>query len=382
MGSYTPVEMSAQGSALRPDSSFPPIAIDPSRSVPPMEAPQAKRNTINQRRCRARRQVYIEDLERRIREHEAQGVQATAEVQLAARRVAEENRALREEVKALREQNEILQRSLAGRSSGFPQREDKVDGPSCDDGRRKIRRTGPTRKSRVFDGKTFAQGTPFTVMPAPPSQLREIAAKPTSNKMTNSTTTVFSSRPPSFVSGPPPSSFSVHDVAAVNGQTHEDRMWTPLVEEVDYTPALMPSPPSSNFATSDLEISSTARHPSSTPSPTVSPAPYRQRLCEPPLTANSTPCLEAALIIASMRGVPCDDVKMETEILPELGCHGPLARPQCIAPEACRMDNREHNMRRSEDISTTATGGDEPSSDLSRCVVDNGRLFGILAREG
>ncbi|KAK2590542.1 hypothetical protein QQS21_011775 [Conoideocrella luteorostrata] len=50
----------------------------------------------NQRRSRARRREYLQDLEQRLRACEVQGVEASTEVQTAARRVAEENRLLRE----------------------------------------------------------------------------------------------------------------------------------------------------------------------------------------------------------------------------------------------------------------------------------------------
>lgn len=50
----------------------------------------------NQRRSRARRREYIAELEQRLRAYELSGVEASSEVQLAARRVAEENRQLRE----------------------------------------------------------------------------------------------------------------------------------------------------------------------------------------------------------------------------------------------------------------------------------------------
>ncbi|OJD09905.1 hypothetical protein ACJ73_10027, partial [Blastomyces percursus] len=49
----------------------------------------------NQRRSRARRKEYQQDLERRVQKFEQQGVQATIEVQAAARKVARENTLLR-----------------------------------------------------------------------------------------------------------------------------------------------------------------------------------------------------------------------------------------------------------------------------------------------
>jgi len=64
-----------------------------------MSTPAQKANLArirdNQRRSRARRREYLQELEQRLRVYELQGVEASAEVQLAARRVAEENRQLR-----------------------------------------------------------------------------------------------------------------------------------------------------------------------------------------------------------------------------------------------------------------------------------------------
>ena len=53
------------------------------------------RNRENQRRSRARRKDYIRDLEKRLRQFERESVRVTAEVQLAAREVAEHNQILR-----------------------------------------------------------------------------------------------------------------------------------------------------------------------------------------------------------------------------------------------------------------------------------------------
>ena len=49
------------------------------------------RNREIQRRSRARRKDYIDDLERRVWQYQRDGVHATAEVQAAARKVADEN---------------------------------------------------------------------------------------------------------------------------------------------------------------------------------------------------------------------------------------------------------------------------------------------------
>ncbi|KAI0482472.1 hypothetical protein GGR56DRAFT_188974 [Xylariaceae sp. FL0804] len=49
----------------------------------------------NQRRSRARRKEYVQDLEKRLRLFERQGIEASSEIQQAARKVADENKKLR-----------------------------------------------------------------------------------------------------------------------------------------------------------------------------------------------------------------------------------------------------------------------------------------------
>ena len=49
----------------------------------------------NQRRSRARRKEYLQELEARLRQCELQGIEASAEIQQVARRVADENKKLR-----------------------------------------------------------------------------------------------------------------------------------------------------------------------------------------------------------------------------------------------------------------------------------------------
>lgn len=57
--------------------------------------PAAVRIRDNQRRSRARHKEYVEGLQRKIQEHERRGVEATLEMQQAARNVAVENSRLR-----------------------------------------------------------------------------------------------------------------------------------------------------------------------------------------------------------------------------------------------------------------------------------------------
>ncbi|KAH9216590.1 hypothetical protein DL95DRAFT_522669 [Leptodontidium sp. 2 PMI_412] len=61
-----------------------------------MDPGRAARLRDNKRRFRSRRKEYVTDLERSLRELREQGVQATIEVQLSARRVARENVRLRQ----------------------------------------------------------------------------------------------------------------------------------------------------------------------------------------------------------------------------------------------------------------------------------------------
>jgi hypothetical protein len=69
------------------------------RSLIQWAIPQEKANLArirdNQRRSRARRKEYLQELEARLRQCELQGIEASAEIQLAARRVADENKKLR-----------------------------------------------------------------------------------------------------------------------------------------------------------------------------------------------------------------------------------------------------------------------------------------------
>ncbi|KAH7305594.1 hypothetical protein B0I35DRAFT_444084 [Stachybotrys elegans] len=61
-----------------------------------VDAAKTHRLTENKRRYRARRKEYVSDLERRLAEAREQGIKATVEVQLEARRVIVENGRLRD----------------------------------------------------------------------------------------------------------------------------------------------------------------------------------------------------------------------------------------------------------------------------------------------
>lgn len=68
------------------------------KKQPPQITEQA-RNRENQRRLRERRKGYTQELERRLREYEQEGVHATEVIQRAGRLVVEENRILRQLLK-------------------------------------------------------------------------------------------------------------------------------------------------------------------------------------------------------------------------------------------------------------------------------------------
>ena len=72
-----------------------------------LSLPNAARVRDNQRRSRARRKEYIQELEAKVRHYEKQGVQAAKEIQDAARVVLEENRALKAELQELKRLREV-----------------------------------------------------------------------------------------------------------------------------------------------------------------------------------------------------------------------------------------------------------------------------------
>ncbi|KAI0175941.1 hypothetical protein GGR52DRAFT_337721 [Hypoxylon sp. FL1284] len=79
-----------------------------------------KRIRDNQRRSRARRRQYIQELEVQIESHRTQGIEVAAEIQQAARRVAEQNKKMRVLLNSLGFSDErishFLQTSNLGRS--------------------------------------------------------------------------------------------------------------------------------------------------------------------------------------------------------------------------------------------------------------------------
>jgi hypothetical protein len=288
----------------------------------PSSPPNAhNRNTLNQRLCRARRKDYITDLERRVREYEARDVQATTEVQNAARAVADENRVLREEVRTLRQRNLVLEGLLA-KADAETEARSMVDKVIVEEERR-----GPSPRGRgIADLKSV--GRPLRVResvaggqyPSPPRDIDRIRGGTiqlhrTGNSTSGAVEDVHVQHMPERQQQPSPTSRPPSEPISTN--TEHER--TPTKAEDNMQPATLPSPHNSISASS-----SPGDHP-----PIHSP--------------NSTPCEQAAMIIASMRGLQSTDSTINTDILPALGCQ---------TPESARS-----------------------------CAVDNIRLFGILDDE-
>ncbi|KAF3210383.1 hypothetical protein TWF106_010679 [Orbilia oligospora] len=73
----------------------------------------------NKRRHRARKKEYVEELERKLRDYQQQGVQAAPETQVAALRVVEQNIRPRELLRRIGVDDCTIQAWLQGRSHGF-----------------------------------------------------------------------------------------------------------------------------------------------------------------------------------------------------------------------------------------------------------------------
>ncbi|RYP24410.1 hypothetical protein DL767_008618 [Monosporascus sp. MG133] len=150
----------------------------------PSDVAKTSRLTENKRRYRARRKEYVSDLERKLAEAREQGIKATTEVQLAARKVVAENGRLREllrlagfgdediDVWTRREDSgdsenganfyrrrEIEQRArlcvaFTGGRGGGPMEGGKVSCLSKTNGKRKIGQAGNISESTVIPSST------------------------------------------------------------------------------------------------------------------------------------------------------------------------------------------------------------------------------------
>ncbi|KAK4937819.1 hypothetical protein LTR10_021622 [Elasticomyces elasticus] len=293
------------------------------------------RNTINQRASRARRKDYIGDLERKVRDFETQGVQATEQVQRAARRVADENRALREEMQALRARNAELENLIAtGIASA------NADGHSHPGYQQSNEASVPVGYSNTSNlGSKPAEQQ----YPSPPQayEPQPLPLPPTSVERNGTPGTI-------PLVNPSPHAWGTHI-------PHASSTEAPNEQHSHIATELLP-PTTQSDEVSIYSYSATidddVHHGEDTTAdsyPTNSGASDLSNCCVGP---NSTSCAQAAMIIA------------KSEILPQLGCDvgggcGP-AKSACPAP----------------DLSPRIT-----YKDAQNCTVDNVRLFGILDQE-
>ena len=88
------------------------ISLADQSSSPSSANRNSTRIRDNQRRSRARRKEYLQELEAKLRKCEELGVQASVDIQVAARAVSAENARLREENGRLKDENERLKAKL------------------------------------------------------------------------------------------------------------------------------------------------------------------------------------------------------------------------------------------------------------------------------
>ncbi|KAI4178106.1 MAG: hypothetical protein LQ346_007557 [Caloplaca aetnensis] len=291
----------------------------------------------NQRRSRARRKAYLEELEAKVRTYEAQGVEAASEIQAAARKVVEQNQELKEENERLRRLvgeyerrwEEHLRDGAIGTARGeqVSAKGTKSRETGKVDGKRKKMDTDPTEQGKTmcgFGGLKACTGK---------------GCEPDSNAVTPSASTAPAPAPTAQAPAP----LSAPAATSPNQSTH------PCATSNAY-----PSPPKSS-------LSNTCKSPCKKPQPQPQPLPptpihphsssHSQQspailLPPPPPQPTPTPpdsiatsgafpsslddtssCVFAAHIITSMRS----DVSVD-QVRSELGCAG--------KPEACEVDNK------------------------------------------
>jgi hypothetical protein len=380
---------------------------------------EPRRNTLNQRAARARRKDYIAEMERRIRTYESQGAKVTEQIQAAARRVAEENRDLKVQLQALQERNAGLEEAL-WESQTRSRDQDGISttpftvsaeavpaperGPNPPPSRHLSQRGG--RHGSLADAKN----PPKPMMaerhahdpPSPPG--RAVEALTTATPTRRRSTRTRKSKVPQATEGrrpsdelleghaapsdPPSTVLSVAgmccpprpdgaDTSGMPSSTFDGRSWYSLDETVgaDGGDDFSGESSSTNLLSSSHEDHS--------PPSTRPEAPRRQSPnCIPVIQPNSTSCAQAAVIIASMRGISStDNSTLAADILPELGCVvGPTTED---GDGSCRVGNAEGVCQCGVARCRAVEGRPQRCSyrQAEHCAVDNARLFGILDRE-
>ncbi|KAJ9640162.1 hypothetical protein H2204_003387 [Knufia peltigerae] len=308
------------------------------------------RNTLNQRASRARRKTYISDLERKVRDFEAHGVKATEEVQRAARRVADENRLLREQIHALRVRNAELEALLAPGSTttagahGNGTLQYSYNQPNMTTKESEQQYPSPPQ---IFEASTTCVKSERDERDLAGAELLAAASSSYGNYprfgQQPSTTHDETSSVPGPVLGGSRSASPISDDGTVDMDDDDEQSSV--------------TTPHRHTQTNTYH---TLNHSNTSPSHHENNAPW----------SNSTSCAQAAMIIASMRGLPSSDECIASEILSELGC-----RPSSNG----RGNHINHKVVYSN--LTSDTNKQCSSQDLQNCHVENTRLFGILDQE-
>lgn len=270
----------------------------------------------NQRRSRARRKTYLEELEAKVRAYEAKGVEVAGEIQAAARKVVEQNRELREENERLRRRVAEHERERASDEESHSRGGGRGGGRKGDvETGMKKGKVGGKRAEREDAGKVMCGF----------GGLRACTGKACEENNTTTATTA-SKR-----------------LKTAPGSALQSTTFAPTSPN-DRTDNVYPSPPGSlhnSFNTSNHRsppIPPTPVQAHNNPFPTRHPIAMSPTASSPTSLDDTSSCLFAAHIITSMRS----DVSID-QVRSQLGC-----------PD----DGREE-------------GG---------CEVDNKRLFNVMDR--
>ncbi|EGD86269.1 hypothetical protein H112_07200 [Trichophyton rubrum D6] len=234
--------------------------------------PAAARVRENQRRSRARRKEYIQDLEARLQRYERHGVDVTIEVQTAARKVARQN---------------VMLRSLL---NSFGVTDAKID----------------EYLAYAEEHNSSPSSAPEKWVPAAAA-----AAAPVTSPATLPATTVPAvvpaAVPATAVGQPSPAPVHASPAPSRCCRPKQEPRECPAPVVAERVPSAAPQACSASPADSTTSEADIANNPSS--DGVSAPSSSKQ------WSEDTTPCEEAARIIASMRG-DCD----EQSVRDELGC--------------------------------------------------------------
>ncbi|KAL8897780.1 MAG: hypothetical protein Q9207_007027 [Kuettlingeria erythrocarpa] len=311
-----------------PNPSLNRLSAEPSRTIgTSTSTTNTTRIRDNQRRSRARRKAYLEELEAKVRTYEAQGVEAASEIQTAARKVVEQNQELKEENERLRRLlreyerrwEEHLRDGAIGTARGeqVSAKGTKSRETGKSDGKRKKMDTDPTEQGKTLcgfgglkacTGKGCEQDSSATIPSASAAQ----APTPLSTPAATSPIQL------------------IHPIATSNAYPSPPKSClSNLCKTPPEKPKSQPLPP----LPIHLDSSSHSRQSSTTLLPTPSqptPQPLDSIATSgafPTSLDDTSSCVFAAHIITSMRS----DVSVD-QVRSELGCAG--------KPEACEVDNK------------------------------------------